>query len=143
MSHAFRKLHTSGFSSIKSGVISFLVWISNRSCGDLLVGDAALTEAVLLSSEHGSHVAHAAGAGCPSPLCLGGLVVSAEFATAGLSKTGTSATLLLSVPVLSTCYSGKSMRLGSASTLSGSSSCLHTRIETLEILTSSRLSTYH
>ena len=125
LSHAFRKLHSIGVSSTKHGVISFLDWISNRSCGDLLAGNTALTEVVLLSSEHCSHVLHAAGTGSPSPLSLGGVVVSTELATAGLSETGTGTTLLLSVPILSTCYSGKSMWLSSAATLSGGSSCLN------------------
>ena len=82
--------------------------VGSSSC-DLLVGDAALTEAVLLSSEHCSHVAHAAGAWGSSSFSLGGLVVSAEFATVVGTETGTSASLLLSVPVLSTGYSRHSM----------------------------------
>ena len=150
-SHAFRKLHTSGFSSIKSGVISFLDRISNRPSSrcDLLVGDAALTEVVLLSSEHCSHVLHAAGTWGPSPLGLGGVVVSAELATVVGAETGTRVTRLLSVEVLGSCYSGKSMIFGPATTLSGCSSSLNTtdiekvNSEIKEGVYLPRSSTYH
>ena len=90
------------------------------------MGNAALTEVVLLSSEHCSHVLHAAGAWGPSPLCLGSVIVSAELATTVGTETGPGITRLLSVEVLGSCYSGESMRFSSASTLSGGSSSLHT-----------------